>query len=244
MNSTKLFLSAIAIIAALSNPLFAQDDSEPQYLFDLKTVKLSGFGSTISEISSIDGAFGYSTGGGGAVLFNYNSFLGFYGTNLESNHLREDIYPIGHDPSASPMLPKYTDLQLSFENNGVWFGYISNYKKLVHWGANMKIGHGAIGLYDKDIKFDKRDILYKDHVFVASPEIEIEFNIARWFKVNFGLGYRFVAGFDNSTYTSFNGEQKTLYKRSQFNSPYANVKLMFGSFAKRNRGNRDHDKLD
>jgi len=244
MNSKRIYFGTAIIFLLFISPLFAQENDEPQYLFDLKTVKLSGFGSTITELSSLDGGFGVSSGGGGAILFNYNSYIGFYGTSLESNHYREDIYPIDHNPISNPQLPRYTDLQLWFENNGVWFGYINNYKKLVHWGANMKIGHGVIGLYDKDIKFDNRDVLFKDNVFVASPEFEVEFNIARWFKVNMGVGYRIVTGFDNKYFTNVDGEQKILFKRSQFNSPYANVKLMFGRFAKRERGRKINEIKD
>lgn len=244
MNSTKFLISAIIAILTFTNPLSAQEKDEPQYLFDLKTVKLSGFGSIITELSSIDGNLGVSRGGGGALLFNYNYFWGFYSTSLESNHLREDIYPTDHNPTSNPLLPRYTDLQLSFENNSMWFGYINDYKKVIHWGANVKLGHGSIGLYDKDIRFDNRDILYRDNVFIASPEIEIEFNIVRWFKVNMGVGYRFVAGIDNKSYTNIDGAQKLFYKNNQFNSPYATLKLMFGGFAKRDRRANIHELKD
>lgn len=238
MNTIKSLTSTLVLLLILSNNSFAQDNDEPQYLIDLKTVKISAFGGTISEFSKVDGGFGFASGGGGALLFNYNFYIGCFGTTLETDHSRPNIYPIDHNPTTNPLLPRFTDLQLSFENNGLWVGYINNHKNLVHWGANMKLGHGIIGVYDKDTKFDRRDILFKDNVFVASPEIEVEFNIVRWCKVNMGVGYRFVAGVGNNTYTNIDGDQKILYQSSQFNSPYATVKFLFGGFAKRERSHR------
>lgn len=213
---------------------FAQDEIEPQYLFDMKSVKISGFGNTNTEFSSIDGDFGVMTGASGAFLFNYKYFLGFYGMDLATDHYRESIYPDSHTPS-NPLPVKYSDLQLAFEHSGFWFGYIHNPYKLVHWGANMKVGWGRIGLYDKDFRFDDQDRLFVDHVFCISPEIDLEVNVTRWFKMNLGVGYRYVTGFEDDLYTNVDGIKREFYKRTQFNSPYANVKLLFGGFAKRNK---------
>jgi len=233
MNAIKGLIVA-AFLCMVIGELVAQEVSEPQYLFDIKTFKLSGFGGVINEFSFTDGAITASTGGGAAFLFSYNYFFGFYGLSLATDRFRPDIYPIGHS-SSNLLDPLYTDLQLSFENNGAWFGYINEYKKLIHWGANMKLGHGTLALFDRDNKYDKTSFLYQDNVFVASPEIELEVNLTRWFKVNMGVGYRFVTGFDNQTVTNAAGESVQLYRSSQFNSPYAMVKFLFGGFAKRNR---------
>lgn len=231
----KHIITIVAITMMIVGPLAAQDDTEPHYLFDLKSVKLSGFGSTLTEFSFTGGDFAVSQGGGGALLFNYSCYFGFYGLSLATNQLHADIYPADHDPVNNPRLPRYTDFRLSFENSGVWFGFINNYKNMVHWGANMKIGRGTIALYDANLGTDYKDLYFKDNVFVASPEIECEVNLTRWFKVNAGVGYRFVAGVGSQTYTNVNGDEIPLYKSSQFNSPFATVKLMFGCFAKRNR---------
>lgn len=241
MNTKNLAIGLFLITLAFCNSLSAQDNEEPQYLIDLKTVRFSGFGSTINQLSSVAGDFGVCSGGGGALLLNYTYYIGFYSTELESNHYHEDLYPSDYNPSTNPLPPSVTDLQLYMENNGLWLGYIHNYKNLVHWGANLKIGHGMVGLYDRNKHFYHRDLIFKDNLFVASPEIEAEVNITRWFKVNVGVGYRFTTGFDDQTYTNALGEQKSLYKSSQFSSPYASVKLMFGCFAKRNRSHRVSD---
>jgi len=92
---------AIIVIATTSSVIKSQDDA--QYLFDLKKTKLSGFGNTNHEFSMIDGAFGVSSGGSGAFLFNYNTFVGIYNRNVITNHYREDIYSSTYDPSVDPI---------------------------------------------------------------------------------------------------------------------------------------------
>jgi len=243
MKAKKILVLSILSLMFVGH-VAAQDNSEPQYLFDIKNIKLSGFGGAITDYSMIGGDFAISSGGGGAFLFNYNYFLGFYGLNVVTDIPRENIFSKYHNPVTNPLPPMYLNLQLSFENSGVWFGYINNYKKLVHWGANIKAGQGLIALYDKknNNKYDKTAYLFKDNVFVTTPEIEIEVNLLRWFKVNVGVGYRFVSGITNETYTNVNGDQVPLYKSNQFNSPYANVKLLFGGFAKRNKVPTDNSK--
>ncbi len=222
---------SIVIILITTNLVFSQD--EPEYLFNLKEVKYSGFGNTITEFSGINGSFGVSQGGAGALLINYTYFIGFYGTNIVTSHPIEDIYPDNHNPLTNPLLPKYTDMQLTFEDNGVWFGYINDYKKLIHWGTNVRMGWGRVSLYDKDVDFDDFGKTLADNIFSFSPEFNLELNITRWFKINLGAGYKLVTGFDNFKYTNSLGDKKILYRSSQFSSPYANIKFMFGSFAKR-----------
>ncbi len=241
MNIKKVLIISILPFLFVGN-ITAQQESEPQYLFDMKSVKISGFGGIISDFSFVRGDIATSSGGGGAVLFNYNSYFGFYGLNLSTNILQENMYNQYHDPISNPLYPMYKNLQLLFENSGVWIGYINNHNKLVHWGASLKAGQGILALYDKDLKYDRTEFLFKDKVFVASPEIEVEMNITRWCKLNVGVGYRFVTGIEDIVYTNVGGNKVSLYKNSDFNSPYANVKLLFGWFAKRNRGVQESSK--
>lgn len=241
MNIKNLLIVSILQILFAGN-ITAQQESDPQYLFDMKSVKISGFGGVISDFSFVRGEMATSSGGGGAVLFNYNCYFGFYGLNLTSNILQENMYIQYHDPINNPLPPMYKNLQLLFESSGTWIGYINNHNRLVHWGASLKAGQGTLALYDKDSKYDRTEYLFKDKVFVASPEIEAELNITRWCKLNVGVGYRFVARIDNIIYTNVGGNKVSLYKNSDFNSPYANVKLLFGWFAKRNRGAKESSK--
>lgn len=234
----EFFISSALIIAMTivsSTQLVAQEDA--QYLFDLKKVKLSGFGNTNHEFSMVDGAFGVSSGGSGAFLFNYNTFIGIYSRSMMTNHYREDIFAPTFDPNVNPNeSPLYTCNKLRFDHGGLWIGYIHNPNKLIHWGTNLRIGGGRLALYDKDLDFREFEEHHRDYISVVTPEFDVELNLARWFKMNMGIGYRFVMFVDDTEYVNNLGESKRLFSSSQFSSPVATVKLMFGAFGPRKNG--------
>jgi hypothetical protein len=222
-------------IASITSTVWAQEDA--QYLFDAKKVKLSGFGNTNHEFSMIDGSFGVSSGGSGAFLFNYSTFIGIYSRNVLTNHYREDIYSSLYDPDVNPNeLPLYTCNKLRFEHGGLWVGYIHNPNKLFHWGANVQLGGGKIALYDRDLEFHDFEEHHRDRIGVITPEFDVELNLARWFKINMGLGYRFVLFVDDSEFVNKQGESARLFSSNQFSSPVASIKLMFGAFGPRKNG--------
>jgi len=118
----------------------------------------------------------------------------------------------------------------------LWLGYIHNPNKLVHWGVNLQLGGGRIALYDKDINYYDFEEHHRDLIGVVAPEFDVELNLARWFKINMGIGYRFVLFVDDSEYVNQQGESVRLYSSNQFSSPVASLKLMFGAFAPRSNG--------
>ena len=222
----------LAVIFILSAGSKAYSQDEPQYLLDMKKVKVSGFGNTNHGFSMIDGNFAYSSGGSGAFLFDYKYFVGIYSQALETNHLREDIYSSTYDPSVDPSeLPIFTNNNLYFNHGGLWLGYIHKPNSLIHWGTNMKLGVGNVSLRDKSL--DGLDEHHQDFIATVIPEIDVELNIARWFKINMGIGYRFVLFTDNTVYRNAVGQDILLFKSSQLSSPTATIKLMFGIFGPR-----------
>jgi hypothetical protein len=230
-------LAVLMVLLTASTALFSQEKPQTEYLLDMKKVKISGFGNTFSELSMVDGNAAYSSGGGGAFLFNYKYFFGIYSHDLVSGHRREDIYPATHNPSINPMAPSFVHNRIRFNHGGLWFGYIHNPHKLFHWGGSIKTGLGSIGLFDRDIDFRDFDDHHRDWVGVVTPEIDVEVNVARWFKINAGIGYRMVYAVNNSTYTNSLGESVRLFKSSEFSSPTATIKFMFGSFGPKKNGN-------
>jgi hypothetical protein len=73
-----------------------------------------------------------------------------------------------------------------------------------------------------------------DNVFVFTPQAEVEFNMARWFKVNLGIGYRLVTG-TSLTYDAYTtdlqyiGKEK-YFNNNEFSSFVGTVSLLFGGF--------------
>ncbi len=186
-------------------------------MFDSKVFKsISGFGGPSVSFSKINNEFAVSNGGGGAVIFNQTFFLGAYGEGLSTSH--------SFKITDTVVFPRKEKDKLSFGHGGFWLGYINKSHKLIHWGASTKLGWGSIALYDPDFQIDDESNQAVNTVFVVTPMIECEFNITKWFKINAGVGFRLVNGID----TKF-------YKSSQFNSPIANLGLLFGNFHKRSK---------
>lgn len=165
-------------------PSFAQHET----LFnDLKVV--GAFGGPLIEIGSINGEVGADIGGGGAVLFE-NLFLGGYGLGTDYPQARvvdggeESIYDI------------------KFSHGGLWLGYIQGPNKLVHLTSSVKIGWGKSRLRQEG------DFRYKDQIFVMVPELGVEVNLTRFFRLSLTGGYRWVngintlPGLDNGDFSS------------------------------------------
>lgn len=212
----------------------AQDTQENEYLIDIANVKFSGFGNTHAEFSMVDGAFAYSSGAGGAFLFNYKFYFGLYTKDTQTKHLREDIYQMVNDT----LILMNRCNRIRFNHGGLWLGYVHNPSKLWHVGTNLRIGSGRIALFDKDIEFSEFDEHHRDLVTVITPEIDFEVNLVRWCKFAASVGYRFVLGVDNDTYLDANGVSKPLFETNQFSSPVASVKFLFGGFGPRKNGRK------
>lgn len=200
------FVLFTILLTAMSLISRAQEDDFEHLLKD-KKIRFSVFGSPLFEFSSVHGDFGFSTGGGGGILFNQTLFIGGYGLSLAP--------VIGKDMELNGV--NYENLEINFGHGGIWAGYINNYSKLVHVGGSARFGWGKISFEDNPLSNP-----YEDHVLVITPQFEVEVNITRWFKANAGVGYRFV--------TSVN---ENVFRAKDFNSPEATVGLIFGWFRQR-----------
>lgn len=220
-----LLTLAITLSAFL---LKAQDDKPTQYLFanNGKTT-INGFGAPIIEFSSVRGNMAVITGGGGAVLFNQTFYIGAYGMGLATQHNVEGL----KIKQLNGEIINYPTMRTSFGQGGFWLGYIHHRKEALHWGISTKIGWGTIGMVDADFDEESHTKVGLDQVFVITPQIEIEMNMNRWFKVNIGAGYRYVSGVDK-TYLNSNGEEIAFYKSSDFNSPQLSISFLFGGFGR------------
>ena len=185
--------------------VFAQDDYEA--LLTGKKLRFSAFAASLFEFSAVNQSFGFSSGWGGAVLLNQTIFIGGYKLNLA---------PVNSDNLVLDGTA-YTNSEIEFNHGGLWFGYINNHRKLVHFGASARFGWGRISI-DDPLLTDA----YEDNVLVITPQVEAEVNIAKWFKINGGVGYRIVSGVNEA-----------VMKNADFNSPTATVSFMFGWFRQR-----------
>ncbi|MCF8304062.1 MAG: hypothetical protein K9I94_12360 [Bacteroidales bacterium] len=225
MRTSKHLMLTVAMLIGIS--ALAQEEDEPRYLFTEKTgkIELSGFGSPIVGFCNAEDEFGVMVGGGGALLINQNYYVGGYGMGLATRNKR-DPFTIRDNNQNIEITNRVTE----FGHGGLWLGYIHDYKKLVHFGFSTKIGGGAVSLVDEDYDYqDAEDDIGWDVVFVLTPELQVEVNLMRWFKLNLGAGYQFVSGINN-TYQTPEGEEVMFFDKNDFNSPVFNISLMVGSF--------------
>lgn len=203
------------------NQLFAQVGGDStSYLLSEKTV-LSGFGAPFVEFSSVNKQFAVCLGGGAAMMINQTLFIGGYFEGIVTNHYREDLQTI-----VDAQRPK-----ISFEHGGIWLGYIYKHKKAIHGGLSMKLGWGEIDLKDEGNGNPDSDYDYNDRIFTIQPQVETEFNMTEWFKINVGVGYRIVTGID-ATYT-IEANPVNFYDTGDFNSFVGTITLVFGGNKKK-----------
>lgn len=229
-NTFKSFMLATLIIMG-SASLYGQDSNEPRYLLgnDKGEVHVSGFGSYILGFSSVDGEFAVYNGGGGAVLLNQTVYFGGYGLGLSTPHGGQNLTMLNNDGDEI----SYDNLYTQFGHGGFWIGYLHQSYKPVHFGASTKLGWGSLTMtndYYED-KYGDYDYYHiaDDGVFVVTPQVEVEMNLLKWFKINASAGYQFVSGVDQ-TYVNTDGDRVKFFDAKDYSSPMFNLTFSFGGF--------------
>jgi len=222
----KRFFFILALFYSIA--AISQNDKPTEYIFGNNgNVMINGFGAPLVEFSFHGNEFAVSSGGGGAVLINQTFFFGAYGMGLATEHKVDGL----QIKQTNGTTINYPPMRKIFGHGGFWLGYIHNRKEAFHWGVSSKIGWGAIGLCDADLENCDKGQIGTDNVFVLCPQVEVEMNMTKWFKINIGAGYRYVSGVDK-TYTDSNGINKKYYNSSDFNSPQLTIGLLFGGFGR------------
>lgn len=174
MKNKLLTLPLAALLLLLASGLRAQEDT--QTLFgDARVV--GGFGGPIFEYGNLNGQFGTNVGGGGGIVFR-QFFLGGFGmggTDFATVEYNADEY------------------EIDMGYGGFWLGYTPLTHKVIHPFVSARIGWGDVELVDPR----SDEAAFEDKVFCLVPEIGLELNVFRWFRISATGGYRFVAGANN-----------------------------------------------
>lgn len=160
-----------------------------------------GFGGPIVEFSGFNGDLITSIGGGGGVFLD-DVFIGGYG--MGSLEMR--------DPSVD-----LENFRMNMGHGGFWLGYANKQHRLTHIFASTKLGWGSI-----DVDFRGEGERPSDNIFVINPEVGMEVNLFRWFKIGGTVGYRLVTGVN----------EIDTHSNSDFNSITGALVFRFGWFEK------------
>lgn len=172
MNSKALILCTMILCL----PVMAQD-STYEYIFSGKpeNVKVHFYGGlTFQHVSEITNTMPGIEGG---VLFNKKFVAGLYGQGTTGN------FGIRYNDTIHNIM---------FGEGGLFLGYISKFKKPLHFGGMLKIGYVSLVADDNEIKlFEDVDPVAEDNGMVFHPELFSEVNVLKQLKVRLGLGYTF-----------------------------------------------------
>ena len=168
---------------------------------------IGGFGGPIVSFSKIENETTSFVGVGGGLIVN-NFFIGLYG--IGSTRMRNRQNRISTETA-------------NLAHGGIWLGYTSNQYKLIHLFSTVKIGSGAV-VYTTQKSLDTWDMKFEDadQIFAIAPEIGLELNIFRFFKIAFTGGYRWVEG--------LNKNDVRKYTNSDFSSATGSISFRFGGF--------------
>ncbi|MCI5084224.1 MAG: hypothetical protein MRY78_21160 [Saprospiraceae bacterium] len=160
---------------------------------------VGGFGAPIIEFG-IGNDLNTSIGGGGGIVIN-NFFLGGYGMGgLDFDRLVDD---------------ELTEIEVG--HGGFWLGSTFKPHKILHLYGSARIGWGAVSIPVDDPDFEFNDL---DKIFVLTPELGVELNVTKWFRVAASGGYRWVTG----TNEAFG------YNDEDFSGAIATLSFRFGWF--------------
>ncbi len=187
------------IVLAVAMSLAAALTAQHETLFNNARV-VGGFGGPIVEMG-LGNDMTTSVGGGGGVVID-NFFIGGYGLgSIDFEQLVED--------------DQIDEIELG--HGGFWLGYTLSPHRIIHLYTSARLGWGALGI---DVSGNSIFPDDSDNVFVVTPEIGLELNVTKWFRVAGTVGYRHLDGVNESRG----------YDSDDFNGALANLTFRFGWF--------------
>lgn len=175
-----LIILILMILSIAVAPVMAEE----QTLIHGKVMH-GGFGGPVMKVTQFCGDTGIMIGGRGAWVINHALAIGGGGYGLVSDiKAPEDISKEAKE-----------NLVLEVGYGGPILEFIILSDKLVHLSVNTLIGGGGVSYLEENWRWDDRyyyDVYETDSFFVLEPSIDLELNIAKFFRVGMGISYRYV----------------------------------------------------
>lgn len=188
-------ISAFCVLSALSG--VAQDTTH--YLIR-SNPDFSGQGGVMFEVTQIRNQPIYQFGGGGGMLVDHKVLLGGFGMG---NVVDDPIYTYRNTP-----------VTLEMGYGGLWLGYLHQSHRAVHFNVTSRFAWGGMALVDST-----NTTLLDDDFFMISPQVEMEFNVLPYMKLNVAGGYKMALGVNNN-----------FFAPADFNAPFVLLGCYFGWF--------------
>ncbi len=137
-------------------------------------------------LTMIDGQFGMLVGSEWLVTVNRNLALGGTGWNLVTNVDTRDA------------IEDYSHLKLYY--GGFVIRYIAGTENATHMTAGLMLGGGSFSFRNEIFGSDDQDYKRSDALYIVEPNVSLELNITRFFRVNLLGSYRLALDVDFEPY--------------------------------------------
>jgi len=185
MKKTAILLSLVLAVTFVYSQDNYQND-EIQTIFS-KRRSNGGYGAITINYSEIGGRDALVTGGRGGFIFDHSFAIGLGGYGFVNN-LDYNNYQLE------------TDFSLAGGYGGIFFEPIIAGRSPVHVSFPILIGMGGVSLFKNYVR--NRDDYHpypeygNDVFFVVEPAVELEFNLARFFRLAATVSYRHTSKID------------------------------------------------
>lgn len=172
-------------IACLTTPLLAapaDSTSTVKTIFGNEPFTSGGFGAPVLKVTAINGQTSLFVGGRGGWVINKTFVIGGGGYGL-----------VTHTPVSS-----LTSTSLQVGYGGGELEYILASDEAIHASFMMLIGAGGAQMHadslDGGMNNWERGNLASTTFFVFEPQVNVELNLTRWFRIGAGVSYRYTNG--------------------------------------------------
>lgn len=141
-----------------------------------------GFGGPAVKFTEIANQFGVLVGGRGGWIIDHSLVLGGGGYGLANTY-------------DFKLMEDGRERRLALGYGGLEIEYVSRWRDIAHVTAGILIGGGGASWYERH-RGDWGAEDYSDSFFIAEPALNLEVNIAHFFRVAIGGSYRFVGEMD------------------------------------------------
>jgi len=221
----KLKVGLVSTFILFSFSLNAQNEKASTLFSKNKEHKIDPYGALETKFSQMDNRLGLFLGGRlGAVLNNSFSFgAAGYGL-LPTAKLSFDCPVPNHETEKNDYW--------SSGYGGLFFEYINSPNRVVHFSANTLVGCGRVTYKNINSFFSSQKNYYADKitfehpssfVFILEPGVELNLNMTKFFKVSFGVSYRYAPNFKLKY-------EEELVPSTFFNGFSANLVFKFAEF--------------
>jgi hypothetical protein len=176
----------VATISATAAPQAPASGTISEQTLLTNHITNGGYGGPVQRFSTVAGKSVVFSGAEGGWIVNHRFVLGGAGYGLATQNIRNDGAVLRDTKGRAPVV------ELGY--GGVTFGYVQQPMKLVHLTAQVLVGGGGLTYDTEDIAGVRPEDAPTDAFFVVEPSVHGELNVARFFRVGVGAGYRYISG--------------------------------------------------